>query len=144
MAAEGKAAKGGGKKAPAKAAAKKPREIKDAGQRTVLAAFEMGQQQVAGALAEAAGITLKGLSEKDAEKALKPFLDRVAVPTGEKVQVWVKIGQVKADGREDAVDQVVGEKLPGEYRAPNASAWRGRVSREIPDEVPLNVTVVDD
>lgn len=126
------------------AAKRKPRQIKDAGQRTVLAAFEMGQAQVAHALAEAAGVVFKGLSDKDAEKALKPFLDRVAVAPEDKVKVWVKIGQVKADTREDAVDQVVGEKLPGDYRAPTASAWRGRVNREIPSDVPLNVTVTDD
>lgn len=123
---------------------KRRREIKDAGQRTVLAAFEMGQQQVAGALAAAAGVDLKGLSEKDAEKALKPFIDRVAVPTGEKVQVWVKIGQVEADNRDQAVTAVVGEDEPGQFRAPNASAWRGRVVRKVPEHVQLHVEIADD
>lgn len=130
-------------KAKAKAA-KKPREIKDAGQRAVFAAFELDAPKVAAHLAGEAGIPLGNLDAKAREKALKPFLDRLGAGPDDKVQVWAKIGQVKAENREDAVEAIVGEKLPGDYRAPIASAWRGRVNREIPDEVPLNVSVIDD
>lgn len=130
-------------KAKAKAA-RKPREIKDAGQRVVLAGFEIDAPKVASQLAHEAGIALGNLDAKAREKALKPFLDRLGAGPDDKVKVWAKIGQVVAEDREVAVAAVVGDKLPGDYRAPIASAWRGRVNREIPDEVPLNVTVVDD
>lgn len=121
----------------------KRREVKDAGQRTVLAAIELRSNHVTKELARAAGVNVAA-KDDELSKLLKPFYDRLGVGPDEPVQVWVKLGQVEADTREEAVNVVVGTEQPGEYRAPNASAWRGRVIRKIPDQIPLDVQVTDD
>lgn len=122
---------------------KRSRQIKDAGERTVLAAVEYDSQEVACKLATAQGIDISKLDKAGVEKAVKPFLDRLDVLEGGGVLVWVKVGQVKADAREEAVDEVVGADVPGSFRAPNASAWRGQINRKPPTQVPLDVEVVD-
>lgn len=131
-------------KAKPKAKPSKRREIKDAGQRTVLAAFEMDAPKVASQLALEAGVLMSNMDAKEREKALKPFLDRLAAGPDDKVKVWVKVGQVEADNRDQAVTAVVGADEPGQFRAPNASAWRGRVVRKVPEHVQLHVEIADD
>jgi hypothetical protein len=123
---------------------KRRREIKDAGQRTVVQGIELKADQVAQALAKATGIKVEGKNQEEIRKNLKPFFDRLGVSPEESVMVWVPVGQVQAETREAAVDSAVGEDTPGEFRAPNASAWRGRVVRRIPERVPLDVQIADD
>ena len=122
---------------------KKTREVKDSGQRTVLAAVEYDSHEVAAKLAEAQGIKIDEMEQADPEKGINPFLAQLDVLEGGGVLLWVKLGQVEASTREQAIDAVVGPEVPGSFRAPNASAWRGQINRKPPTQVPLDVEVVD-
>lgn len=143
MAAEGKSGVGKGAKAPA-APAKRSREIKDAGQRTVFRGLVIDGLPIVKQLAKDRGLTVKNLEEAKADKGLAAVVAQLGLDEDGNVLTWVRIGQVKAETREDAVDAVVGTKEPGQFRAPTASAWRGRVIRNIPAEIPLDVEVADD
>jgi hypothetical protein len=123
---------------------RKPREIKDAGQRTVLASIELDSHEIAARLAERAGHDIRKMKdEKDREKAIKPFLDMLEVLDGGGTTLWVKLGQVEADTREAAVNSILGPDVPGSFRAPNASAWRGQINRKPPEQIPLDIELVD-
>lgn len=122
---------------------KKPRKIPDAGERTVLVAVEVDAHGIAIQLAEQRGIDLKGKGKADIEKALKPILASLGINDGGGLNVWVKLGQVKADTREEAILEVLGGEVPGEYRAPNASAWRGGKRYKQPTQVALEVEDLD-
>jgi hypothetical protein len=136
--AEGKPAKG-------KAAAeKRRREIKDAGQRTVLRGVEIDGWTIVRQIAKDRGLQVKNLEEAKRDKGLKAALDQLGLNEEGEVTVWVRVGQVEADSRDQAVTAVVGEDEPGQFRAPNASAWRGRVVRKVPERVQLDVEIADD
>lgn len=122
---------------------KRPRKIPDAGERTVLVAIEVDSYFVAHNLAEQRGIDLKGKSKEDIKKALKPILESLGVNDGGGITVWAKLGQVKADTREEAILEVLGGEVPGDYRAPNASAWRGGKRYKQPTQVALEVEDLD-
>lgn len=132
--------KGGGAKAPAK----KPREIKDAGQRTVLRGVTVDALPIVKQLGKDRGLTVKNLEEAQRDKGLAAVVSQLGLDEDGNVTAWVRIGQVEADNRDQAVTAVVGEDEPGEFRAPNASAWRGRIVRKVPERVPLDVVIADD
>lgn len=125
-------------------AIRKPREIRDAGQRTVLRGIEIDGWTIVRQIAKDRGLQVKNLDEAKRDKGLKAALDQLGLNEEGEVTVWVRIGQVEADSRDQAVTAVVGEDEPGEFRAPNASAWRGRVVRKVPERVQLDVEIADD
>jgi len=135
---------------------KRKREIKDAGQRVVLTALPLEPEWVAAQIVATRnreqGIEATDAQEAKEAKALAKELpiETVAPPDGDGelkdtkvVMGWVKLGQVKAEERGEAIDAVVGPEVPGSFRAPNASAWRGQTNRRPPKQVPLDIEVVD-
>jgi hypothetical protein len=123
--------------------AKRKREVKDAGERTVLMGIQLGGWSIVRELASAAGLKVKNMEEALRDKGLKAHIDRMGLDAEDGVTIWVKVGQVKADTREEAIDALLGSDLSGSFRAPNASAWRGQINRKPPEQVSLEVEVVD-
>lgn len=122
---------------------KKKREIKDAGQRVVLQGFEVDALPIVRQLGKALGLNVKNMEEAKADKRLKALIEKLDLDGEDGVTVWVKAGQVKAESREEALDALLGSDVPGAFRAPNASAWRGQINRKPPEQVSLEVEVVD-
>lgn len=134
--------------------AKKKREIKDAGQRIVFTALEFGLDEIATKLAEVMQAPgLPGSEPSKPTKAEIEYAKKLLTPEAETgaVAVWVPIGQVdggkdgidKVDAIEKVVDEPMGREVPGRYRAPSKTAWRGEERRRRPSRMTLDREVVD-
>lgn len=145
---QGKAAKG-----EPKPEGKKPREIRDAGQRVVFAGLTMDSQRVAKMLAESMELPpLPGVPAPD-EKAKKAELEKLLgllhVEDGGGVTVWVQVGPTvdgsptKPEAVEAAVDKPLGREAVGRFRAPTLTHWRGEDVRKPPTAVPLARSFTD-
>lgn len=134
---------------------KKPREIKDAGQRVVFAGLKMDRRKIAEALAESMELPpLPGLpapTKQDKADEVNRMLEllKAGNEDGGPVTVFVRVGEVvggspaKADAVIKAVDKPLGRKAPGRFRAPTLTHWRGGVERTAPLTVPLDEKLVD-
>lgn len=132
---------------------KKPREIRDAGQRLVFAALTMDSQEIARRLAQSMQLPpLPGTpvpSDKEKQAEVDSALKLLDVQEGGAVTIWVQVGPVidgspsKPEAVERAVDQPLGREAPGRFRAPTVTHWRGEDVRIPPTAVPLSRNFVD-
>lgn len=134
--------------------AKKPREIKDAGQRVVFAGLTMDRKKIAELLAESMELPpLPGLPEptkQDKADEVNRMLELLKAGNEDgPVTVFVRVGAAvegsptKQEAVQAAVDEPLGRKAPGRFRAPTLTHWRGEVRRKAPSAVPLDEEVVD-
>ena len=139
---------------------KKPREIKDAGQRIVFAGLELPAELIVKALRESVELPplpgAKEATQKEKEAELERVLGLIAAAVAggpddgtKTLTVWVRTGPVvdgsptKVEAVQAAVDAPLGRKAPGRFRAPSLTHWRGEVRRVAPTAVPLDEEVVD-
>ncbi|HEV2790337.1 MAG TPA: hypothetical protein VGV69_03460 [Solirubrobacterales bacterium] len=131
---------------------KKKREIKDAGQRIVFAALDFDVDEIARQLAvimQAPG--LPGSEPKPPTKTEIEWAKKLLTDKDGRVTLWVPIGEVdggkdgidKADAIEKVVDEPMGREVPGRYRAPTKTAWRGEERRVRPSTMQLDRQLVD-
>lgn len=123
---------------------KKKREIKDAGHRTVLMGAVIDGLAVVKSLPQAQGLKFKTIEEAKHDKDLKAIIEKLGLNEEDELTVWVKVGQVKApNGGEEAIVAALGGKVPGIFRTPPSSGWRGEIEYVVPAQVSLDVVVRD-
>lgn len=118
---------------------KKPRQVKDAGERVVLVGLPAEPMWLAEAL-----VSMREPDFVDAEvtKAAKELVKSLPVEDG-KVMVWANLGQIEAGGIKAAVNGLVGIDVPGAFRAPPAAGWREQLNRKRPAQIALVDEITD-
>lgn len=130
------------------------REIKDAGQRIVFAGLTMDRKAIAKLLAESMELPpLPGApapTKDDKAAEVNRILELLAAGNDDgPVTVYVRVGEpvkgapTKPDAVALAVDKPMGRQVPGRFRAPSMTHWRGEMVRRAPTAVPLDSEFVD-
>lgn len=66
-------------------------------------------------------------------------VDELGEPTGDPLDAWVEVQMVESQNKVAAIEAVAGkrntaEAVPGRYRAPTLSSWKGGIEHVRPDK----------